>query len=136
MRLQEKQKTKHFWIILFLKNNFDNRHESPKKYQEIWIRFKSFFVPKQHSNCVIRLLAYSSLNSIETSLTLFLFRPFSVSFSLVLVFPKQVLIQLVVNEICRWLYSNHRSLVLEATTLTTASQPLPKCVLFLKRCRC
>ena len=34
-------------------------------------------------------------------------------------------IQLIINEVCQWLDSNHRSLELEVTTLSTEPEPLP-----------
>ena len=51
---------------------------------------------------------------------------FPTSFFFIFVFSIHFTIQLMVNKICSWLYSNRRLLVSEATALPTEPQPLPQ----------
>ena len=51
--------------------------------------------------------------------------PFPASFSFIFVFSIQLIINKCSIKFCRWLESNHGPLVLKATALPTAPQPLP-----------
>ena len=78
----------------------------------------SIWNPNTSSRCALMLqLLRSPCISLKNG-------QFPDSFFFIFVFSNQF-IQLIVNRICRWPDSNHRSLVLEVTALPTEPQTLP-----------
>ena len=66
----------------------------------------------------------------------FLMDPIPACFSVFSSFQYILLIQLIVNKICRWLDSKSESMVLEATTLPTEPQPPPPIVSYIYYINC